>query len=157
MVLNGPRLNWYPPSFNSACWILPSLASIQYAYWSLAFDLIVTLPTWGTKDIVERVETHYPEALFYKCVNRGRDIGPFIDLLPIILNKKYDLALKLHTKNGYFQAGEFISDYSQLWRDESLTALLGSEKRVNTIISAFKVKKNNPVLAVVFYYISCTT
>lgn len=102
------------------------------------FDLIITLPTWGTKDIIEQVEIRYPEALFYKCVNRGRDIGPFIDLLPIILNKKYDLALKLHTKNGYFQAGEFISDYSQLWRDESLTALLGSEKRVNTIISAFK-------------------
>lgn len=106
------------------------------------FDLIITMPTWGTDKIVELVSAQYPDALFYPCENRGRDIAPFIDLLPIILEKEYESAVKLHTKNGFFYAGELLPDYSQLWRKEMLSALLGSREKVANILHAFRTNKH---------------
>ena len=38
------------------------------------FDLVVTMPDWGTRQTVELVRKVYPEAIFYDAVNRGRDI-----------------------------------------------------------------------------------
>src|SRR5690606_37658231 len=69
------------------------------------FDLYVTLPDWGARRIQDMVLSKYPSAVFYKALNRGRDIGPFVDLLPIILEKSYTALLKIQTKRGYYKSG----------------------------------------------------
>lgn len=105
-----------------------------------AFDLIVTLPTWGTRRIEAMVREVYPDAVFYHAANRGRDIGPFVDLLPVLLDKDYDAVLKIQTKRGYYVAGKLRPELGDLWREESFDALLGSEERVGAILDAFSTQ-----------------
>ncbi|WP_449373259.1 rhamnan synthesis F family protein [Arthrobacter psychrolactophilus] len=89
------------------------------------FDLVVTMPDWGNRRIAELVHAVYPNALLYPAVNRGRDIGPFLDVLPAVLDHDYDAILHLQTKAGYFHAGRLRRDLGGLWRGEALDALLG--------------------------------
>lgn len=103
-----------------------------------AFDLIVTLPTWGTRRIEAMVRESYPDALFYHAANRGRDIGPFVDLLPMLIDKNYDTVLKIQTKRGYYVSGKLRSELGDLWREEAFDALLGSQNRVGAILDAFR-------------------
>ncbi|MGD1882457.1 MAG: rhamnan synthesis F family protein [Paracoccaceae bacterium] len=104
------------------------------------FDLIVTLPDWGSERIKEMVLKTTPDAQFYEVANRGRDIGPFIDLLPAILEKDYDALLKVQTKRGYFRADRLVPGFGAIWRREAISALLGSTERTKTIIEAFRTK-----------------
>lgn len=110
------------------------------------FDLIVTMPDWGTRKTRALVEAAFPQAVFYEVANRGRDIGPFIDLLPLLLDKDYEAVLKIQTKRGYFRAGCLIAEYGQIWRHETFDSLLGSPARVAEILDAFR---NNPNLTMV--------
>lgn len=102
------------------------------------FDLLVTLPDWGTRQIKEMVRTAFPDALFYHAANRGRDIGPFVDVLPLIQEQGYDAVLKIQTKRGYYQAGRLIPEFGDLWREETFDALLGGCARVSDILAAFR-------------------
>lgn len=113
--------------------ILESLANIPEG-----FDLVVTIPDWGNRRIVELVRALYPNALLYPAVNRGRDIGPFIDVLPAVLEHDYDAILHLQTKDGYHHAGRLRRDLSELWRREALDALVGGPERVAAILDAFR-------------------
>ncbi|MGV0879737.1 rhamnan synthesis F family protein [Martelella sp. FLE1502] len=102
------------------------------------FDLIVTMPSWGTRRILDAVKIAHPHALFYEADNRGRDIAPLIDILPILTEKNYDAVLKVHTKLGYFRNGRLVPSLGKRWRDETLRSLTGSRKRVEAIIDAFR-------------------
>ncbi|MDE8669143.1 rhamnan synthesis F family protein [Pseudarthrobacter sp. H3Y2-7] len=113
--------------------LLVSLANIPEG-----FDLVVTMPDWGNRQIAESVRAVYPNALLYPVVNRGRDIGPFLDVLPAVLEHDYDAILHLQTKAGYFHAGRLRRDLGELWRGEALDALLGSPERVAAILDAFR-------------------
>ncbi|MFT4214396.1 MAG: rhamnan synthesis F family protein [Microbacterium sp.] len=113
--------------------ILESLANIPEP-----FDLIVTMPDWGNKTIVECVRARFPRAIFYPASNRGRDIGPFTDVLPLLIDCGYDAVLHLQTKAGYFHAGRLRRDLGQVWRREALEALLGSRERVADILGMLR-------------------
>ena len=102
------------------------------------FDLFVTMPDWGTRRSVELVRAACPDALFYAAPNRGRDIGPFLDLLPILIDKGYDAVLKLQTKRGYFRASRMIPEFGEIWRNETFDALLGGAERVAAILDGFR-------------------
>ncbi|WP_346959996.1 rhamnan synthesis F family protein [uncultured Arthrobacter sp.] len=102
------------------------------------FDLVVTMPDWGNRQIAELVRAAYPDALLYPTANRGRDIGPFLDVLPAVLEHDYDAILHLQTKAGYFHAGRLRRDLGALWRGEALDSLLGSPARVATILGAIR-------------------
>lgn len=102
------------------------------------FDLIVTMPTWGTRHIEAMVREAFPNVMFYHAANRGRDIGPFVDLLPILVDKDYDAVLKVQTKRGYYVAGKLRPELGELWREEAFDALLGSRDRIANILEAFR-------------------
>jgi hypothetical protein len=102
------------------------------------FDLYITLPDWGTRRTQELVRAAYPEALFYPAANRGRDLGPFMDLLPVLIEKDYDAVLKVQTKRGYFRAGKMVAELGELYRHEAFNALIGNSERVVTILEAFR-------------------
>jgi hypothetical protein len=102
------------------------------------FDLLVTVPDWGTRRTMELVRMIYPDASFYNAANRGRDVGPFVDLLPILIEKDYDAVLKLQTKRGYFRAGKMVPELGEIWRQETIDAMLGSPERVKAILEALR-------------------
>lgn len=102
------------------------------------FDLFVTMPDWGTRRTVEHVRAAQPDALFYVAANRGRDIAPFVDLLPILIDKGYDAVLKLQSKRGYFRASRMIPEFGEIWRNETFDALLGDAERVAAILDSFR-------------------
>lgn len=107
------------------------------------FDFYVTLPDWGTRRTQELVRAAYPDAVLYSAANRGRDIGPFMDLLPVLLSKDYDAVLKVQTKRGYFRAGRMVREFGEIWRHDTFDALFGSPDRVAAILEAFR---SNPAL-----------
>lgn len=103
-----------------------------------AFDLVVTMPDWGNREIVAMVQDKHPEALFYPCVNRGRDVGPLLDLLPSIIKQGYEVMLHLHTRASVTSGGRVNPDLGALLRDESLKSLVGSPERVTDILQRFR-------------------
>lgn len=113
--------------------ILDRLRAIQEP-----FDLLVTMPDWGNRRTVELVRAAHPDALFYAAPNRGRDIGPFLDLFPILIDNGYDAVLKLQTKRGYFRATRMIPAFGDIWRDETFDALIGGAERVSAILNGFR-------------------
>jgi hypothetical protein len=113
--------------------ILERLASIPEG-----FDLVVTMPEWGNRQIAELVLAAYPDALLYPAVKRAHNIGPFLDVLPAVLEHDYDAILHLQTKAGYVHAGRLRRDLGELWHGEALDALLGSPARVAAILDAFR-------------------
>lgn len=103
----------------------------------IEFDIIVSVPNYGNKDIIKKVINKYPKSqiLITHSKNSGRDIEPFIKIFPIIWSLKYKYVLKLHTKRGLFE-------YGDLWRKEILSSLLGNKERVIEIINQFDVNNN---------------
>lgn len=60
----------------------------------------------------------------------GRDVGPFLKVLPSLIEQNYDFFCKLHTKAGG-------SGYAREWLHAYLEALIGSDERVRRILEAF--------------------
>ena len=118
------------------------------------FDLYVTLPTLGSKLIMQEIKEHFPNTLFYQSVNRGRDIGPFIDLLPIIIDKEYSSVLKIQTKFGFFHEERFITDYSDIWFKDTLTTLLGDSNKITKILNEFENDSNLNIVGINNHYLS---
>jgi voltage-gated potassium channel Kch len=103
-----------------------------------AFDLVVTLPDWGDAPIRAMIASAYPRAVFVAAPNRGRDIAPFLHVLPAVLARGYDAVLKIQTKRGYYLAGHLLPELGELWRRLAFGSLLGSTVQVADILAAFR-------------------
>jgi len=62
--------------------------------------------------------------------NRGWDIGPLFEILPLLASRGYDLIGKLHTKKGG-------SGYAPEWRQLAYDGMIGSAGLVADIVAAF--------------------
>jgi glycosyltransferase involved in cell wall biosynthesis len=91
-------------------------------------DLIITTSLDPSDPAFETIREQHPAASFIQYPNAGRDIGPFLALLPTLL--KYDLVCKLHTKRDRSETGS-------LWRDLLLQSTVGTSELVAQIIGAF--------------------
>lgn len=106
------------------------------------YDLYVTL----TKDnprLSADIAAFFPNAKIWVVENRGYDIGPFIDFLHHIDLDKYDLILKLHTKNKTVQRGNGLtfrglSLSRGLWRDILYKSLLGTPQNFTYNLNCFQ-------------------
>lgn len=101
-------------------------------------DLIFTLPSWGSDEIEKKAKARYPSALILRYPNRGRDIGPFVDLIPHLINRDYVAVLKVQTKKGYYEAGKLRVDMGDAWRELALNHLAGSPNVIREIASYFE-------------------
>ncbi|MFB7250222.1 rhamnan synthesis F family protein [Microbacterium sp. NPDC056234] len=118
------------------------------------FDLIVTTPSWGTDTIASLVHATYPNAVIYPDSGRGRDIGAFLDMLPILLNRPYDAILRLHTKIDFYPGGRLSLDLGAKWLHETLSALLGSTERVSVILESLRSDGGPGAVGVAPHYVS---
>ncbi|MDM7954026.1 MAG: glycoside hydrolase family 99-like domain-containing protein [Cyanobium sp. CZS 25K] len=65
-------------------------------------DLYITLPPLGCHEKIVSIREHFPNARFYICSNRGRDVLPFLSLIKTLKTKNvfYRNICKLHTKKS---------------------------------------------------------
>lgn len=104
---------------------LVALLSDRLALLKEPFDLFITTPhSVDTAEIVA-LQQRYPKSEVIHCLNRGRDIAPFFALLPRL--QRYQLCLKLHTKQG-------VTPVAKQWRETLLSSLLPSYKGVQAIL-----------------------
>ncbi|HEY0121637.1 MAG TPA: rhamnan synthesis F family protein, partial [Rhizobium sp.] len=101
------------------------------------FDLIVTMPDWGTAAIEATVRQHFPAAVLCSLPNRGRDIGPFLEVLPHLIERQYSTVLKLQTKRGYYVAGRLKPRMGEKWRELTYQSLVGGAEQTKNIIRSF--------------------
>jgi lipopolysaccharide biosynthesis protein len=92
-----------------------------------ALKLFITCPI-SEQPAVEQLLQQFSFEYFILVVdNRGRDILPFIKILPQIVKEDFPLLLKLHTKRSNYR------NRKALWKDDLFDKLVGSEQLFNSI------------------------
>lgn len=118
--------------------VWPDFAN-RLARLSVPFDLIVT--TNGTRPERDaRILSDFPEAKVVIYKNRGRDVGPFIQLLRDGYLEGYELICKVHSKRSRFLGNRSL--FGEVWRWSVLNDLLGSDATVRKIINRFSAESN---------------
>src|SRR5690349_6764158 len=67
----------------------------------IGFDLFLSFPPGGGEKIRFLMAKKNYRVVAYECENKGRDIAPFLQMLPEIASEKFDYVLKLHTKKSF--------------------------------------------------------
>lgn len=103
------------------------------------YDLFVTMNKRNAT-IEQDIKKVHENTVFFEVENRGYDVGPFVYFLHQIDLEKYDLILKIHTKNNKSGAcgvinGRWMSRKS--WFMLLIEALIGSKSIFNRNIKAF--------------------
>jgi len=96
-------------------------------------DIYVNIPiNVFTKETVEIIRKKLPHSKIIISENRGRDIGPRLELWKDIQHKdEYDIILLLHTK----KSPQIKESESLAWRTNLMSAILGSVKNAEKAIS----------------------
>ena len=95
----------------------------------IGFDLFVSVPRENSAALRNLVLRDHPQAQVIEVANAGRDIGPFVAVLPRLFAGNYTVICKLHSKKGV--------EYPQAWRDLLLRGLLANKLLVARILYAF--------------------
>lgn len=99
------------------------------------FHLILTL-TQPDMALAQRVQARFPDAEVVVYDNRGRDVGPFIQLLREGRLDPFDLICKLHGKKSGPSGPRMV--LGDIWRQASAFDLIGSRDMVDRIIAEFE-------------------
>lgn len=99
------------------------------------FQLFLTL-TRPDAALAQRVQARFPGAEITVYENRGRDVGPFIQLLREGKLDRFDLICKLHGKKSGQSGPRMV--LGEIWRQASAFDLIGSRGVVDRIIANFE-------------------
>jgi lipopolysaccharide biosynthesis protein len=99
------------------------------------FHLILTL-TRADAAFADRVKTRFQDAEIVVYDNRGRDIGPFIQLLREGRLDRFHLICKLHGKKSALSGPRMV--LGDVWRRASSLDLIGSAEVVDRVIAEFE-------------------
>jgi len=111
--------------------IWPEIASALQSI-SMDFDLIITTTTEKKYAVSNQVLPFFPQAEIYSFDNRGRDIRPFMAVMPLLLKRKYQAVLKLHSKKTVHRSD------GHLWRQKQISQLLPSQPELMTMINSLQ-------------------
>ena len=93
-------------------------------------DIFVTHSRPLSPDVLAALDRLPHSAEIVPVANRGWDIGPLFELLPLLRDRGYEVIGKLHTKKGG-------SGYAPEWRELAYDGLIRSEALVGDIVRAF--------------------
>lgn len=96
----------------------------RIAMFSGCADIYVSVAPFGSSDVVSLIQKRVPSAFIYTYPNRGRDVAPFLALVPHLVRSEYSIVGKIHSKKGVFIAGKLREDLGAAWRRYSLATLL---------------------------------
>lgn len=97
-----------------------------------AIDLWVTTAPDKLAEVQKLVLTDFPAARIHSIDNVGRDIRPFMAVLPALTQAGYSAVLKLHTKKSLHRVD------GDVWRQQLLTALVPSAEGVEENLRALE-------------------
>ena len=100
------------------------------------FDLYITTPFEA--DIPKIIKDADRKKISIRVLlsrNKGRDVGPFVELFRKGYLDRYDSVLKLHTKKSFY------SDKGELWRRELYKSLCGDTMKVMRILEIIRKQK----------------
>ena len=118
----------------------PEIKSLLSNIEDYPYDLYVTMIKENGQ-IFQEVKEFKADARIWVVENRGYDIGPFVDFLHRIDLSKYDLVMKLHTKNKFNGVDTHINNHifsRKLWFKTLTRALIGSPKMFMKNIKEFQ-------------------
>lgn len=95
----------------------------------IQFDIFVTV-TAKNQELISTIRHQFPKAYVYVAPNRGRDMLPFMFLLPRLKKQGYQYLLKLHTKKSTHR------DNGAVWFESLLTTLMPSPKTIKAAIDS---------------------
>ena len=127
----NPRIAVVVHLFYPALW--PEFA-VRLASLTTPFHLIVTT-SLNDGALHDAVRAGFPDTEIVVGPNRGRDVGPFLQLLHDGRLDRFDLICKLHGKHTADAGHRAILGH--IWRRASLIDLLDSEAVVARIVAAF--------------------
>lgn len=82
------------------------------------FDLIITTTSDKLALVTSQVTSQFARAEIHVVDNKGRDIRPFVAVLPLLLERQYQAVLKLHSKKSLHRGD------GDLWRQTLIAQLL---------------------------------
>lgn len=112
----------------------------QLAFIPEPWDLYISVPNFACTKELAKIAHEHPSIHFLPCINRGRDVLPFIYFLNQGVFEHYDVVCKLHTKRSP------NTQKGAKWFMQILQSLLGNKK--NTEILLEKIR-NNPDIGLV--------
>ena len=92
----------------------------RFAQLPATTDLFITTPDFKVTDVKLLVLQDFPHANIFGFENKGRDVGPLVELIRLVPLHEYDLVLKVHSKKSIHKKGAQGDE----WRDELLDGLL---------------------------------
>lgn len=107
------------------------------------FHLILTL-TRPDAALAQRVQARFRNAEIIVYDNRGRDVGPFIQLLREGRLDPFDLICKLHGKKSDLSGPRMI--LGEVWRQASVFDLIGSRDVVDRIVAEFERSRETEMI-----------
>lgn len=116
-------------------WFLDKLSHVKGCDW----DLLVTGPAFDEPSKAA-ILAFKPEARFLECENVGYDVWPFLKALQQTDLDRYDLVLKIHTKNNTGKHkvrinGVHLKEY--MWRNTLVDAILQDDRRFQEVLAIF--------------------
>lgn len=99
------------------------------------FHLIVTT-TEKDPDFEARIRLSFPAAEIHVTENRGRDVGPFIQLLREGRLDAHPFVCKLHGKRSGAEGPRAL--FGEVWRRTNVADLIGSTRQVEKILDRFE-------------------
>ncbi len=113
------------------------------------FDLFISIPS-RTFKVIDKIQKDYPLVYIYETPNRGRDVLPFIKILPVIREKGYLYILKIHSKKSTHRID------GNEWMNGMLESLLPNNKQIfNKLINVLD-KKDTGLIGPSGQYIQLT-
>lgn len=94
------------------------------------FDLIITTSPDKLAQVSAQVTPLYPHCEIHVLENKGRDIRPFVAVLPLLLERQYQAVLKLHSKKSLHRGD------GDLWRQTLIKQLLPSGPELALMINS---------------------
>ncbi len=91
-------------------------------------DLFVSVASDRARPLRHWIECFDPRARVLVLANRGRDISPFLQILPRLIEAGYDCACKLHTKRS-----DYVDVDGLGWRNDLWGGLLGRSEMVEHV------------------------
>jgi lipopolysaccharide biosynthesis protein len=106
---------------------------------AMPFRLFITVADDGAA-LSARVTERFPDAVVLRCENRGRDVGPFMQLLRENVLDDVDLVCKLHGKRSAAAGPRAL--LGEIWRRANLQDLVGSPQIVDHVVARFVESPN---------------
>lgn len=99
------------------------------------WDLYISVPNFACSQTLAKIAEEHPAVRFLPCVNRGRDVLPFLQWQKLGVFDRYDAVCKLHSKRS-----THMSDGAE-WLTQVLLSLLEDSRIVTGILTRLRTSE----------------